>query len=135
MTPLLNSLHHDYLQLLGEVDRWYQRCSDEHSEQLVCHIGCCGCCRGLFDITLLDAALLQQGFRQLPQGRQQQVLERCHHRLHSLQQRWPGVDAPYILNRLGDDSWQSMPEDDETPCPLLDEDGCCLVYAHRPMTC
>ena len=27
-----------------------------------------------------------------------------------------------------------MPEEDATPCPLLGEDGCCLVYAWRPMT-
>ncbi len=28
-----------------------------------------------------------------------------------------------------------MPEDDQTPCPLLAKDGTCLVYAQRPMTC
>ena len=28
-----------------------------------------------------------------------------------------------------------MPEDDPTPCPLLDADGNCLVYEARPMTC
>ncbi len=28
-----------------------------------------------------------------------------------------------------------MPEDDETPCALLGEDGRCLVYEYRPMTC
>jgi hypothetical protein len=28
-----------------------------------------------------------------------------------------------------------MPEDDETACVLLSEQGSCLVYDHRPMTC
>ncbi len=28
-----------------------------------------------------------------------------------------------------------MPDDDETPCPLLDANGRCLVYDYRPMTC
>jgi hypothetical protein len=28
-----------------------------------------------------------------------------------------------------------MPEEDETPCALLGDDGKCLVYAYRPMTC
>lgn len=28
-----------------------------------------------------------------------------------------------------------MDDDDLTPCPLLDENGYCLVYAARPMTC
>ena len=28
-----------------------------------------------------------------------------------------------------------LTEDDETPCVLLDSDGLCLVYDHRPLTC
>jgi hypothetical protein len=28
-----------------------------------------------------------------------------------------------------------MPEEDETPCPLLSDQGSCLVYDFRPMTC
>ena len=28
-----------------------------------------------------------------------------------------------------------MPEDDETHCVLLSEEGTCFVYNHRPMTC
>lgn len=135
MEPAINPLLTEYLQLLAEVDQWYQRCSDNHRDQLACDVGCSGCCRGLFDITLLDAALLQQGFRKLSTVRQQQVLQRCQQRLSLLQLRWPEFSAPYILNDLADDSWQAMPEGDETPCPLLDEEGCCLVYEHRPLTC
>ena len=28
-----------------------------------------------------------------------------------------------------------MPEEDETPCPLLGADGCCLVYADSALIC
>ena len=28
-----------------------------------------------------------------------------------------------------------MPDEDETPCVLLGDDGKCLVYDYRPMTC
>lgn len=28
-----------------------------------------------------------------------------------------------------------MPEEDQTPCPLLDPNGRCLVYEWRPMVC
>jgi len=102
---------------------------------LACRQGCSACCRGLFDITLLDAFLLRQGFAQLPERVRGEVLERCRPRLSELQQRWPQLANPYLLNDLPDDSWTAMPEGDETPCPLLGADGLCLVYPFRPMTC
>ncbi len=40
-----------------------------------------------------------------------------------------------LLNHMADERWTEMPEDDQTPCPLLGEDGACLIYEHRPMIC
>lgn len=124
-----------YQQLLAKVDQWFERCLTQHPQHMACRIGCSGCCRGLFDITLLDAALLQSGFAQLPVERQRQVRQRCVRRLEPLQQQWPEFRSPYVLNLLPHDDWQQMPEEDETPCVLLDEHGCCLLYHQRPLTC
>jgi Fe-S-cluster containining protein len=125
-----------YKALLGEIDVWFEKClAAAPPGVLACHQGCSACCRGLFDITLLDAFLLREGFAQLPEASRQQVLGRCRPRLTELRQRWPQLQPPYLLNRLPDDSWQSMPEEDTTPCPLLDAHGLCLVYDYRPMTC
>lgn len=97
--------------------------------------GCAACCRGLFDISLLDAFLLQTGFRRLPLERQQSVRVKAEKRLLQLQSDWPELQHPYLLNHLPDEVWTEMPEGDQTPCPLLGEDGACLVYEHRPMLC
>lgn len=132
----LLSILNDYRALLGEVDAWFDRCQRQLGPELVtCRRGCSACCRGLFDITLIEAALLQQGLAGLPAVVQQQVLVRSRERLPELQARWPQIKAPYLLNLLPDEDWQAMPEDDPTPCPLLDANGDCLVYAFRPMTC
>jgi len=136
LTTNLKVLLQTYRGLLGEIDTWYQSCLQAAlSGLLACRKGCSGCCRGLFDITLLDACLLKEGFSHLPSDVREQVLERCRSRLVELQQRWPQLANPYLLNALADDSWTALPEEDETPCPLLDADGLCLVYAFRPMTC
>jgi len=126
----------DYRALLGEVDVWFDRCQRQLGpDRITCRRGCSACCRGLFDITLIEAALLQQGMAQLPAHVQAQVLQACRDRLPQLQARWPRFEAPWLLNRLPDTGWQEMPEDDLTPCPLLDDNGDCRVYAFRPMTC
>jgi len=126
----------EYRSLLEELDAWFAGCIDRSAPGLIrCGEGCSACCRGLFDITLLDARLLQEGFRSLPGAVRAAVLDRARPRLAELTARWPGFGPPYLLNDLPDEEWTEMPEGDETLCPLLGEGGRCLVYAWRPMTC
>ncbi len=124
-----------YREVLAQADHWFDDAATALGPMLGCHIGCCDCCRGLFDITLPDAVVLQIGFQQLDGHWQQRVLQRCRQRRDLLQQQWPELQAPYLLNHLHNRPWQTMPEQDATPCPLLDDQGSCLVYAWRPLTC
>lgn len=124
-----------YQTLLQEIDHWYTDCMAQAGDQIVCRQGCSACCRGLFEISLLDACLLQQGLALLDMNTQNQVLAKARERVNQLQSNWPEFRPPYILNRLPNDDWQEMPEDDQTPCVLLSDDGRCQVYAQRPMTC
>ncbi|MEJ2202386.1 MAG: YkgJ family cysteine cluster protein [Desulfuromonadaceae bacterium] len=125
----------DYRVLLARVDAWFARCVAQAGRHIQCRPACSQCCRGLFDITLLDAYVLRQGFDRLAAGIRQVAVAKAEAQLAELQQLWPGFGAPYLLNHLPDEMWTEMPEDDMTPCPLLGADGLCLVYAHRPMTC
>lgn len=125
-----------YHTLLQEIDAWFEAASAGFPEQVRCASGCSSCCRGLFDITLLDAALLDQGFSLLPHHSREVVLKKAHARKLQLQEIWPELTAPFILNHRPEAEWtELMPDEDETPCVLLDDDGRCLVYSHRPMTC
>ncbi len=124
-----------YQAILQGIDRWFTDCMTQAGDQIACRQGCSACCRGLFEISLLDACLLQKGFALLDTNTQNQVLAKARERVNELQSNWPEFRHPYILNRLPHDDWQEMPEEDQTPCPLLSEEGHCLVYAQRPMTC
>lgn len=131
----LQSILANYRRLLAEIDAWFAACLRAAPQHIVCCSGCSACCRGLFDITLLDAFLLKADFDRLPEARRRPALARAETRLAELRRRWPRFQSPYLLNGLPDEEWTEMPEEDETPCPLLDDDGRCLVYAARPMTC
>jgi Fe-S-cluster containining protein len=118
------------------VDRWFARCRELQPAAIRCADGCSDCCRGLFDITLLDAALLKRGFDALPTAQKKAVLARVQDRLALIRAVWPDFSSPYILNYRPEEEWDDvMPDEDETPCPLLDGFGRCLAYASRPMTC
>jgi Fe-S-cluster containining protein len=131
----MNELLQRYRALLTTLDLWFAARQAELPTAIVCSDGCSGCCRGLFDISLLDARLLRTGFDQLPAATRAVVQEKAQIRLAELQERWPNFAPPYLLNHMDDAAWTEMPDDDLTPCPLLDASGRCLVYDYRPMTC
>lgn len=125
-----------YKSLLEQIDTWFNASIERFPERINCTSGCSECCRSLFDITLLDAALLHRGFDLLPRGIRDTVLQKSDRRLQHLRLIWPELSPPFVLNDHREDEWQElMPDDDETPCVLLDDAGRCMVYAHRPMTC
>lgn len=125
-----------YGKLLAEVDSWFAAAITKYPEQIRCGKGCSACCRALFDITLLDALFLQQGFARLAPAVRAEVLAEAERRVAGIRRTWPEFAHPFLLNHRSENDWQQlMPEDDETPCLLLDREGHCLVYEYRPMTC
>ena len=132
----MNALLERYGTLLGEVDTWFQHCLKQHSNSIACRNGCSECCRGLFDITLLDAFYLKSGFDKLSESLKAEIVKKASQRLKLLSLENREFTEPWLLNGIPEDDWDAlMPEEDETPCLLLSETGACLVYDHRPMTC
>lgn len=125
-----------YGVLLGEVDRWFASCMERHADKIACGRGCSSCCRGLFDITLLDALFLRRGFDLVPDAVRIRPRKKARALLAGLEARFPLFREPWLLNPIPESEWDGlMPEDDETPCVLLSEGGECLAYDYRPMTC
>lgn len=126
----------NYAALLSAVDRWFARSVSQFPHEIQCAKACSDCCRGLFDITLLDAWYLKMGFDLLDDDVKRRVTRKAELRLKALQMLWPELSTPHILNIRPEEEWEElMPDEDETPCPLLSEAGQCLVYDYRPMTC
>lgn len=125
-----------YAHLLAEVDAWFNSCLTHHQEQIICVKGCSKCCRGLFDITMLDGALLKRGFDLLSAEMQDTLRLKARERIKVIQALWPEFEQPFILNSHSEDEIEElMASDNDTPCLLLDENGLCLLYEYRPMTC
>ncbi|MDD2897149.1 MAG: YkgJ family cysteine cluster protein [Desulfuromonadaceae bacterium] len=132
----MNTILDKYGSLLREVDEWFRRCMNLHPGMIACRNGCSECCRGLFDITLLDGYYLKRGFDRLPQSVKSELILAASRRLERLSLINTEFIEPWLLNVIPDEDWDElMPEEDETPCLLLSEKGECLVYDYRPMTC
>jgi Fe-S-cluster containining protein len=126
----------EYRRLLLLTDRWFARAAGQASDQVQCSHGCAQCCRGLFEINLLDAWNLQAGLALLAEPERQAVLVHAEGQRATIAGHWPQLAPPYVLNDLAEERWpELMPEDDPTPCAFLSPQGHCLVYAHRPLLC
>lgn len=132
----MNGILDQYGELLQEVDLWFSRCIEMHPDKIACHHGCSSCCRGLFDITFMDALYLKRGIDLLDPVLREELYQKADQLLQQLSYKFPDFRTPWFLNTLYDEELHAMmPEDDPTPCLLLSENGSCLVYHHRPMTC
>lgn len=136
MTRNIDNILASYAELLAGIDLWFNRCQSTFPAEIRCGQGCSGCCRGLFDVTLLDAWLVRHGFLQLNPESQERISLAAEARVNAMRSHWPEFSPPYILNGRPDVEWELlMPDDDEAPCVFLDDAGRCLIYEHRPMTC
>lgn len=124
----------EYKELLAAADAWFTGCLNFAGDQIRCGQGCSGCCHGLFDITFLDALLLREGAAALPATARALVSANARAQVQRLQKKWPTFGPPYLLNGIPEEEWDS-PEENSTPCPLLDDSGRCRVYAFRPLIC
>lgn len=122
--------------LLAEVDQWFANCQQKYPELIKCGNGCSSCCRGLFDITLMDALYLKRGLNLMTLEKQSAVKKKSNARLKFISSIHPDFTSPWLLNHLPEEKWDEiMPEEDEIPCVLLSSERQCLVYDYRPMTC
>src|ERR1700757_1097481 len=104
----MNEILNFYGLLLNGVDEWWTRASRLAGPDVSCRTGCSACCRGLFDITLLDACYLKSGFDRLNAVTKQAVLAKAGKRILSLQALWPEFTLPYILNYRPDEEWEEL---------------------------
>jgi Fe-S-cluster containining protein len=98
-------------ELIRIVDAALAEAARRGGPWIVCRPGCCECCLGPFEITLLDASRLRTGFAELHERDPERART-----VRSRAEQWAGGD--------------------EEPCPALDPaTGTCDLYNARPMIC
>lgn len=122
--------------LATKTDDWFRRASAALLSQVPCRPGCSDCCIGLFPITRLDGRLLQEGLAQLPTDQSERITARAARQFAALEAAFPRLKS-----RPSIDDWSDAEIDEAVnvfhhiPCPALEENGLCSLYAHRPLAC
>lgn len=125
-----------YPELLARVDTWFRGVLAAHPTKMQCRQGCFDCCLGLFDISIADVQLLQEGLAALAEPVRRGIEERSRALMEKVIAREPGLKGKATLESLDDDDIDAL-TDAVGPerCACLGEQGECLVYDHRPIVC
>lgn len=125
-----------YRHTLERLDRWFDDAVTRHPGVIPCRAGCTACCHGPFDISAADTLLLREALAELPPEAREEVRVAAARVLARIRAQAPEWQPPYDLADLGDDRFDGISESlASLPCPLLDEQGSCRVYASRPLVC
>ncbi len=125
-----------YLPLLHDLDAWQAAARQVHPGVIPCAPGCSACCHGPFDISVADARLVAEAVAALPAEVRVPLVVRATAQLEQMRELAPGLDEPWDVARLPEDSFDALCEAlAEDPCPALDTAGRCVIYEARPMVC
>lgn len=121
---------------LERLDRWFADTMARRPGLIPCRAGCSACCHGPFDISAADTLLLREGLVTLDPDVRNGARERGERLLERMRAVAPSWGPPWDVGSLGDSAFDRVVEAlADEPCPLLDAEGRCLVYAHRPLVC
>src|SRR5437879_5392658 len=100
---------------------------------IVCRSGCTQCCIGVFSISQLDAARLQDGLGELSHSepeRAARIRTRARESVERLSGQFPGNPKTGVLDE-GEQAEQRFADfANDEPCPVLDPaSGLCDLYA------
>ncbi len=136
MIPDLSPILERYEALRAESDALFQLLADKFPDEVRCKRACSDCCNALFDLSLVEALYLKRAFdRAFGHGRlrsdiltRASTLDRELTRLkrEMFRAEKAGENPAAIMARAATF---------RLPCPLLGEDGLCLLYEARPITC
>jgi hypothetical protein len=100
----------EYDALVTKVTAFTDQTAARRAADLQCKKGCDACCRVSLSVGPLEAAAVQAGLARLDAAQRARVRERGRSAL-------------------------AASDDPEPRCAMLEDDGSCAVYAHRPLVC
>ncbi|MBD3242970.1 MAG: hypothetical protein GF331_20425, partial [Chitinivibrionales bacterium] len=143
LDPAFRDLHR---RLLAAVDEFQRLVLIDEDRTPTCSRGCQACCwHWVEDVNSFEAEILADYVRRVFPERVPSITQACRDDLDAIAEL-DAIVARKLRERESEIRRQNAQIDSvdvllacfyrlRRPCPLLDDDGCCLAYPVRPLTC
>jgi len=123
-----------YLELVASADRMFEAVRRDHGHLMGCKAGCDDCCSVYYELSLVEAFVLQGMCGEVvPRATARRVLRRAETVEPLFRQAKESLQALPPEFR-GEESLQEAAAKIRLQCPLNEEGGC-VLYEYRPITC
>jgi Fe-S-cluster containining protein len=125
-----------YEALVAQADKVFTAVQDAHPDCVRCEIHCCDCCYAVFDLTLIESVYMNYHFnRSLTRRERRPILRRAERADRKFYQIKHKLQKMYIGHGKTPDEVLLQLAHERVPCPLLNDEKLCDLYARRPITC
>jgi Fe-S-cluster containining protein len=125
-----------YRGLLQQLDTWFAESAARYPNVIPCRSGCSACCYGPFDISVADAFLVRQAYFRLPSEERARVRAKAEVVAGKMKEIVPDWVIENGLEGISEETFDQVCDAlAAEPCPLLNEENNCRIYADRPTIC
>ena len=122
--------------LFDKTTHWFERARATLLDTLACRQGCHRCCIGLFPVTLLDRQSLRQGLHSIAPDLRRTIEQTAAEQIRLISDAAPQLAVDPFIDQWPDQTVDALVERyRDLPCPALQTDGTCGLYAFRPLAC
>lgn len=108
----------------------FDRNLELYGDKIQCRKGCSKCCSQIFHITLIDAYIIGEHIRSLPQERREELQQKARDYLTNLP--LTGGEKEHTAGMFAEGVSVVT---EGVPCPALGTEGECTIYEARPVIC
>ncbi len=124
----------EYTRVLASANAAFDEVRERFPDEVNCALMCDDCCRVLFDLHLIEALALKQALTYaLPEEAREKGLKRAEDALASVRAIRDHLGLTSLVGPPDERLLEEMSKQ-RYDCPLL-EDGLCVLYDFRPVTC
>ncbi|MBW1895643.1 MAG: YkgJ family cysteine cluster protein [Deltaproteobacteria bacterium] len=125
-----------YEDLVAHVDKIFDAVQEAHKDCVRCKVYCCDCCYAVFDVSLMEAVYINHRFnRSLDRRERRKILRRAEKADRKFYQIKRELQKMHLKEGKSAEEVLLHLAKERVPCPLLNDDKLCDLYAERPITC
>jgi hypothetical protein len=123
-----------YLELVASADRMFEAVRADHGHLMGCKPGCDDCCSVYWELSLIEAFVINGMFGEaVPRAIARRVMKRADAIEPLFRQARESLQA-LPPEFVGEEALQEAAAKIRLQCPLNEEGGC-VLYEYRPITC